>query len=398
MRIVNGMVFDGQCFRERDVVVEGDRFARVEPAGATGSAGAHDVDAQGCYVIPGLIDVHFHGAMGHDFCDAEQEGIAAIARYEASRGVTAICPTTMTLPEERLAPIVASVAEHATADDEAGIVGINMEGPYIAPDKVGAQNPAYVRSASVEEFARLQAAACGLIKLVDVAPEQPGNLDFIHSVSHDVRVSVAHTCTDYDTACAAFDAGARHMTHLYNAMPSLHHRDPGPIAAGAERNDVTAEIIADGVHIHPAMVRLAFALFGDDRMILISDSLRACGLGDGEYELGGQQFTVRGNRATIANGSLAGSVSDVMACMRTAVQRMSIPLISAVKAASVNPARALGLEGERGAIAPGVRGRRRGARPRPEHQARGAARPRAEVDVGAGVPGAQRRGDGSQPS
>ena len=260
MRIVNGMVFDGQCFRERDVVVEGDRFARVEPAGATGSAGAHDVDAQGCYVIPGLIDVHFHGAMGHDFCDAEQEGIAAIARYEASRGVTAICPTTMTLPEERLAPIVASVAEHATADDEAGIVGINMEGPYIAPDKVGAQNPAYVRSASVEEFARLQAAARGLIKLVDVAPEQPGNLDFIHSVSHDVRVSVAHTCTDYDTACAAFDAGARHMTHLYNAMPSLHHRDPGPIAAGAERNDVTAEIIADGVHIHPAMVRLAFAL------------------------------------------------------------------------------------------------------------------------------------------
>ena len=271
-------------------------------------------------------------------------------------GVTAICPTTMTLPEERLAPIVASVAEHATADDEAGIVGINMEGPYIAPDKVGAQNPAYVRSASVEEFARLQAAARGLIKLVDVAPEQPGNLDFIHSVSHDVRVSVAHTCTDYDTACAAFDAGARHMTHLYNAMPSLHHRDPGPIAAGAERNDVTAEIIADGVHIHPAMVRLAFALFGDDRMILISDSLRACGLGDGEYELGGQQFTVRGNRATIANGSLAGSVSDVMACMRTAVQRMSIPLISAVKAASVNPARALGLEGERGAIAPGYVG------------------------------------------
>lgn len=356
MRIVNGMVFDGQCFRERDVVVEGDRFARVEPAGATGLAGAHDVDAQGCYVIPGLIDVHFHGAMGHDFCDAEQEGIAAIARYEASRGVTAICPTTMTLPEDRLAPIVASVAEHAATDDEAGIVGINMEGPYIAPDKVGAQNPAYVRSASVEEFARLQAAAHGLIKLVDVAPEQPGNLDFIHSVSHDVRVSVAHTCTDYDTACAAFDAGARHMTHLYNAMPSLHHRDPGPIAAGAERNDVTAEIIADGVHIHPAMVRLAFALFGDDRMILISDSLRACGLGDGEYELGGQQFTVRGNRATIANGSLAGSVSDVMACMRTAVQRMSIPLISAVKAASVNPARALGLEGERGAIAPGYVG------------------------------------------
>ena len=356
MRIANGKVFDGQCFRERDVVVEGRAFSSIEASGgeAWGACGAADtLDASGCYVIPGLIDVHFHGAMGHDFGDASDEGISAIAAYEASRGVTSICPTTMTLPEERLAPIVASVAAHEAAAGEAGIVGINMEGPYIAPDKVGAQNPAYVRSASIEEFGRLQQQAKGLIKLVDVAPEQPGNLEFIRQVSHDVRVSIAHTCTGYDDACAAFDAGARHMTHLFNAMPALHHREPGPIAAGAERNDVTAEIIADGVHIHPAMVRLAFALFGDDRMILISDSLRACGLGDGEYELGGQQFFVKGNRATIANGSLAGSVSDVMACMRTAVRTMGIPLTSAVKAATVNPARALGLDGKLGAIAPG---------------------------------------------
>lgn len=356
MRIANGKVFDGQCFRERDVVVEGQTFSSIETSGdvACGAGDAADaLDASGCYVIPGLIDVHFHGAMGHDFCDASDEGISAIAAYEASRGVTSICPTTMTLPEERLAPIVASVAAHEAAAVEAGIVGINMEGPYIAPDKVGAQNPAYVRSASIEEFGRLQQQAKGLIKLVDVAPEQPGNLEFIRQVSHDVRVSIAHTCTGYDDACAAFDAGARHMTHLFNAMPALHHREPGPIAAGAERNDVTAEIIADGVHIHPAMVRLAFALFGDDRMILISDSLRACGLGDGEYELGGQQFFVKGNRATIANGSLAGSVSDVMACMRTAVRTMGIPLTSAVKAATVNPARALGLDGKLGAIAPG---------------------------------------------
>ena len=356
MRIANGKVFDGQCFRERDVVVEGQTFSSIETSGdvACGAGGATDaLDASGCYVIPGLIDVHFHGAMGHDFCDASDEGISAIAAYEASRGVTSICPTTMTLPEERLAPIVASVAAYEAAAGEAGIVGINMEGPYIAPDKVGAQNPAYVRSASIEEFGRLQHQAKGLIKLVDVAPEQPGNLEFIRQMSHDVRVSVAHTCTGYDDACAAFDAGARHMTHLFNAMPALHHREPGPIAAGAERNDVTAEIIADGVHIHPTMVRLAFALFGDDRMILISDSLRACGLGDGEYELGGQQFFVKGNRATIANGSLAGSVSDVMACMRTAVRTMGIPLTSAVKAATVNPARALGLDGKLGAIAPG---------------------------------------------
>ena len=355
MRIVNGLVFDGQCFRELDVVIEGERFARVEPAGSA-TAGLDDVDAAGGYVIPGLIDVHLHGAMGQDFCDASDEGIAKIARYEASCGVTAICPTTMTLPEEQLTPIVGAVAHHVqagAASDEAALVGINLEGPFISPDKVGAQNPAYVRPASVGEFARLQQAAGGLVKLIDVAPEQPGNLDFIYEVSHDVRVSLAHTATSYEVARAAFDAGARHMTHLFNAMPSLHHREPGPIAAGAERSDVTAEIIADGVHIHPAMVRLAFALFGDERMILISDSLRACGLGDGEYELGGQQFFVKGNRATIENGSLAGSVSTVMDCLRTAVRQMGIPLTSAVKAASVNPAHALGLEGERGAIAPG---------------------------------------------
>ena len=349
MIISGGKVFSGAGFEERDVFVEGGEFV-CEPGEESASSDA--LDASGCWVIPGLIDVHFHGAMGHDFCDAEDAGIAAIARYEASQGVTAIFPTTMTLPEERLIPIVSAIAAHVSAPDEAEIAGINMEGPFIAPGKVGAQNPAYVRGATAAEFARWQKAAQGKIKLVDVAPEEEGNLDFIREVSNKVRVSVAHTCATYDDARAAFEAGARHMTHLYNAMPSLHHRNPGPIAAAADRDDVTCEIIADGVHIHPSMVRLAFRLF-PDRMILISDSLRACGLGDGTFELGGQEFTVRGNRATIANGSLAGSVSSVMACLRTAVTKMGIPLVDAVRAATVTPARAIGVYGERGSIEAG---------------------------------------------
>lgn len=346
MIISGGKVFSGAGFEERDLFIEGGAFASE----LQGECSAQDtVDASGCWVIPGLIDVHFHGAMGHDFCDADDAGIASIARYEASQGVTAIFPTTMTLPEARLIPIVSVIAAHESAPDEASIVGINMEGPFIAPGKVGAQNPAYVRGATAAEFARWQKAAQGKIKLVDVAPEEEGNLDFIREASEEVRVSIAHTCATYDDARAAFEAGARHMTHLYNAMPSLHHRDPGPIAAAADRNDVTCEIIADGVHIHPAMVRLAFRLF-PDRMILISDSLRACGLGDGTFELGGQEFTVRGNRATIANGSLAGSVSSVMACLRTAVTKMGIPLADAVRAATITPARALGVFGERGSL------------------------------------------------
>lgn len=346
MRITNGKVFTGKGFTLGDVHVEGARFAEYV------DASADDIDASGCYVIPGLIDLHFHGAVGHDFCDAQDEGIACIAAYEASRGVTAIVPTTMTLPEERLVEIVASIAAHEHAPNEAAIAGINLEGPFISPAKVGAQNPAFVRGATVEEFDRLQDAAQGLIKLIDVAPEEANNLDFIREVEGLVRVSVAHTSATYEQACAAFEAGARQLTHLYNAMPALHHRQPGPIAAGAERTDVTPEIIADGVHVAPAMVRLAFKMFGADRMILISDSLRACGLGDGDYELGGQIFHVEGNRATIENGSLAGSVSDVMACMRTAVQQMGIPLTDAVRAATANPARVLGLS-DRGAIKPG---------------------------------------------
>ena len=349
MIISGGKVFSGAGFEERDLFIEDGKLVRELQEE---SAPSDSLDASGCWVIPGLIDVHFHGAMGHDFCDADDAGIAAIARYEAREGVTAIFPTTMTLPEERLIPIVTAIASHELAPDEAAIAGINMEGPFIAPGKVGAQNPAYVRGATAAEFARWQKAARGKIKLVDVAPEEEGNLDFIREVSDKVRVSVAHTCATYDDARAAFEAGARHMTHLYNAMPSLHHRDPGPIAAAADRDDVTCEIIADGVHIHPAMVRLAFRLF-PDRMILISDSLRACGLGDGTFELGGQEFTVHGNRATIANGSLAGSVSSVMACLRTAVTKMGIPLADAVRAATMTPACALGISGERGSIAPG---------------------------------------------
>lgn len=389
MRIVNGKVFNGQQFVLGDVHIEGTQFAEYAPCSAA------DIDAAGCWVIPGLIDVHFHGAMGYDFCDAEDAGIAAIAAYEASRGVTSIVPTTMTLPHERLLKIVGAIAAHAQAQGqgqatceaahaqaqdaqaqaqvaqaaraqaasaacktgssahrESAIVGINLEGPYISPAKVGAQNPAYVRGASVQEFEELQAAAQGLIKLVDLAPEEPGNLEFIREVAGQVRVSVAHTQATYEQAAAAFEAGARHLTHLFNAMPALHHRAPGPIAAGAEHAGVTPEIITDGVHVAPAMVRLAFRMFGPARMLLISDSLRACGLGDGEYELGGQVFHVEGNRATIENGSLAGSVSDVMACMVTAVQQMGVPLEHAVRAATENPARALGLAG-RGAIKPG---------------------------------------------
>lgn len=349
MRIINGSVFVGEGFVERDVFVADGRFVGE----AARAEGGQTVDAAGCYVIPGLVDLHFHGSAGADISDGDLAGLHRMGAYEASRGVTAMCPATMTLPEDVLVRAAQAAAAYEPAADEATLVGINMEGPFISPSKVGAQNPDYVRNPSAEEFRRLQEAADGLFKLVDIAPEEPGAEEFIREMASEVRISLAHTCTDYDTAARAFELGARQLTHLYNAMDPMHHRKPGPIPAAVEHGEVTAEIIADGVHIHPAMVRLAFQLFGDNRMILISDTLRAAGLEDGTYDLGGQDVTVRGPVATIDNGALAGSVSDLMRCLTVAVRDMGIPLASAVKAASANPARALGLDAERGSIEPG---------------------------------------------
>lgn len=358
MRVAGGSVFAGGVFVPADVLVEDGRIAAVAPwaeAGAPGAAGAagESVDASGCYVVPGFVDIHFHGCKGADLCDASVEGIREIARHEASRGVTTLCPATMTYPEARLRSVVKAAAAFEPARDEAALVGINMEGPFISPDRIGAQNPEYVQSADAAMLRRLQEAAGGLVKLVDIAPEEPGALEFVSEAAGEVRVSLAHTCTDYDTAREAFERGARHLTHLYNAMPGLHHRKPGPIAAAWENPDVTVELICDGVHIHPAMVHLTFGLFGADRICLISDSMRACGLDDGSYDLGGQEVTVRGNVATLADGTIAGSVTDLAACVRHAVLDMGIPLEDAVLAATLTPARAIGIDGERGSIEAG---------------------------------------------
>lgn len=347
-RISGGTVFTGEAFEPGDVLIAGKEIVSKVSVPDDGV-----LDASGCLVIPGLIDLHFHGADGADMSDGDVDGIHRIARYEASRGITSICPATMTISNGQLMDAAKAAAAFVPAEEEADFVGINMEGPFISPSKIGAQNPKYVRVPDRDEFVALQEAAGGLFKIVDLAPEEEGADEFIEEMGDTVRCSVAHTCTDYDTAAHAFDLGAKHITHLYNAMDPMHHRNPGPIPAAAERESVTAEIIADGIHIHPAMVRLAFSMFGADRMILVSDTLRAAGLKDGTYDLGGQDVTVKGYEARIANGALAGSVSDLMRCFYVAVHDMGIPIVSAVKAASVNPALALGLGESHGSLAEG---------------------------------------------
>ena len=350
MIIKNALVYTpDHTFVPGDLAIRDGRIA----AGTTPQPGEEVIDAGGLYALPGLLDLHFHGAVGHDFCDGTEEAIQALADFEASKGVLAICPATMTFSEEILNGIMDAAAAHKN-ERGADLVGINMEGPYISPRKVGAQNPKYVMGADAGMFRRLQARSGGLIKLVDVAPEEPGNLDFIRACRDEVRISIAHTCTDYETAKEAFAAGASHMTHLYNAMPGITHRAPGPIIAALEE-DAEVELITDGVHIHPAMVRFTFRTFGDSHVILVADSMMACGLPDGQYSLGGQAVTVCGPRATLTEhpDTIAGSATCLYDCMRHAVLDMGVPLASAVRAASLNPARSIGIDADYGSLEPG---------------------------------------------
>ena len=238
MILQNALVYTPRHTFERGTIVIRD--GRIVPFAAP-EEGEEVLDAEGLYALPGLVDIHFHGAMGKDFCDGTEEAIQTLADFEASKGVLAICPATMTYPEEILNKVMDAAAAHKNGKG-ADLVGINMEGPFISPKKVGAQNPEYVQGADAAMFRRLQKRANGLIKLVDVAPEEPGNLDFIKECHNEVRISIAHTCTDYDTAVKAFEAGATHMTHLYNAMPGITHRAPGPIIAAME-HDAEVELL-----------------------------------------------------------------------------------------------------------------------------------------------------------
>jgi len=347
-RLTGGMVFGPDCvFRKTDVYIKDGRIA--ENAQDTDF---EDIDISNLKLIPGLTDIHFHGCKGHDFCEGEEAVIRIIAEYEESQGITQICPATMTFPEEKLLRIM-EAAKSYREQSGAALVGINMEGPFISYEKRGAQNPDYIMNPDAAMFRRLQEASGNRIRLVALAPETEGAEGFIDELKDEVVISFAHSTADYDSAKKAFESGVRHMTHIHNAMAPMNHRSPGPVFAAADTGYVEAEMICDGVHIHPSVVRATFKLFGEDRIIFISDSMEAVGMPDGEYELGGIPVIKKGLCATQKNGTIAGSAANLMDCVRTAVLEMGIPLETAVKCAAVNPARSIGIYDSYGSIEAG---------------------------------------------
>jgi len=331
-------------------VVDG-RFGKILPDEIPEDA----VDLQGATVIPGLIEVHSHGNSGYDFSDGNYEGLVEMARFYLRCGVTSFAPASMTLPYEVLEKAYATAKKLREEAPEgcAVIRGIHMEGPYFSYKKRGAQNADYLKDPDFEGFKALYDGCGGMIAIADVAPELPGAAEFVEKAKQLCTVSIAHTDADYDHAKAAIDAGVTHLTHLYNAMPGIHHRKPGVIPAAVENQKVRAEIICDGLHIHPASVRLAFSMFGGERMIIVSDSGRCAGQPDGtRFDIGGQFATVIDGVAKLDDGTIACSASNMWDCLHNVVS-WGIAEEDAVRAATYNPACAIGADRLVGSIEEG---------------------------------------------
>jgi len=332
MLIKNARIFIGKSFVNADIEFDNKILAIGKLDGEA------DIDAGGAYLVPGFVDIHTHGAVGEDFSDGKPEGMQPMADYYASRGVTSYLATTMTLKEETLTPAMHTIRDFEP-ESGAKCVGIHLEGPFLGYAKRGAQAAENLHAPDCGLFDRLNEASGGMVKLVTVACEEKGAMDFISYVSKVCAVSLGHTSCNYDQAMEAFGRGASHATHLFNGMDGLHHRTPGIVAAAMDAN-ASVELICDGLHIHPAVIRLVHKLYGD-KLNLISDSLRCAGMPDGDYELGGQPITMKNGKATLTGtDTLAGSSISMLDAVRNVVS-FGLPLADAVYAASTAPADAI---------------------------------------------------------
>lgn len=330
---------------EADLLLEDGKIKAILPRGTAVDPSVEEIDITDKKLLPGLIDIHIHGSQGADTMDATEEALETMSRYLASQGITSFLPTTMTTPVEELVEAFKLNPNLSGAK----MLGFNMEGPFLNTDNRGAHRADQVRPATVEEMRKYMALA--KVKVVTIAPETEGALDFISEISAEVVCSIGHTHADYETTMEAIRRGAKSLTHTFNAMPPIKHRDPGVIPA-AVVSGIYGELIADGVHIHPAVVYCAYRLFGRDRLILISDAMRAAGLEDGVYDLGGQQMRVENGMALSPDNKIAGGTSNCWTCLSNAV-KYGIPEADAIRMVTINPATLIDEATAKGSLAVG---------------------------------------------
>ncbi|HAN94140.1 MAG TPA: N-acetylglucosamine-6-phosphate deacetylase [Firmicutes bacterium] len=350
--ITNGTVVTDKLIENGTVVTIGDRIMLVageeEGRRILEAASPHVfriIDAQGGYIAPGLIDVHMHGAGGSELMDGTEEALETMARFLARSGTVAFLPSTVTAAEDKTRAVCELVAGFEDLEDGAEVLGIHLEGPYINEKYKGAQYGPAIRPASLDELEELHRILGEKLRLVTLAPEVPGSLKAIAWLrERGVTVSIGHTNATYEEALAGFKQGITHVTHTYNGMRGLHHRDPGVVGAVLATPGLYAELIADLVHVHPGAIRVMLRSIGVEHIVLVTDSVQATGLPDGEYVLGDHKIFVRDGSARLADGNLAGSTLTLKQAVQNMVEQLGVDLVDAFRMASLNPAQTLGLK------------------------------------------------------
>jgi N-acetylglucosamine-6-phosphate deacetylase len=345
VRQLFGRAFVGGAIQDDTLItIDGDVVAEVTQT--------TDVPANAertrAVIAPGFVDLHIHGGDGADFMDADEEANARITRFHAKHGTTALCATTLSASRADLRGAVAAIAR--TKPSGAEIVGIHLEGPFINRDRAGAQDRVSIRPADIHELSALLAVAPDMRWMMTFAPEIAGARALVEHFRDRILFSIGHTAADYSEAAAALTWGARHFTHLFNAMTGMHHREPGVVGAAFVSVDATAELIADGIHVHPVMLRIA-ATAMPQRIALVTDAMRACGLADGNYKLYGYDVSVSEGAARLPNGTLAGSVLTMSGAVKNMVELADVPIEMVLPLATSVPARVIGVAGRKGRIA-----------------------------------------------
>jgi N-acetylglucosamine-6-phosphate deacetylase len=344
-----------RVIKSGSLVVEGKRISAIGEAKEVPiPAGIRVIDLDGMMVTPGFIDLLVHGGGGYGFADMDREAVEKISDFYFRHGTTGLLAALYSKPEREMIADVRRIADYCRSTKSSNVWGIHLEGPFINQELHGAMKKEYLWQPKVEKWQKLLEAGNGSIRLMTIAPELPGVEEIMRTAAkNDVVLSIGHSAATYQEVLKAIDNGAAHVTHMFNAMKPFHHRDPGVVVAAMLHNELKVELIADGIHVHPAVMRLMYQVKGEGGILLITDAIRASGMPDGEYSFMDQKILVKQRRAYLSDGTLAGSTLTMEQAVKNMVRLVDVPLTHAVRMASLNGAKVLGLEHHKGILAVG---------------------------------------------